>query len=254
MLSQLQRISCVLALGALSYFSTAQTARAQEQPRPPRSDEARGGEANSNKPEATPAIPPEKSSVTHHDLNLDGKALHYTATAGTLLIRDGEDDHPYGSIFSVAYTLDGADPNTRPVTFLYNGGPGSATIWLHMGSVGPVRVVTASPNATRTGAVPGRSQRVQPAGQERPGVHRCAADRLFASAWARARTRTFAASIRTLKPSTNSSALGHGEPALELAQVPLWRVVRHAAVVRDWPMRWRATAFRSMAWFCCRRS
>src|ERR1700728_3491193 len=152
MLSQLQRISCVLALGALSYFSTAQTARAQEQQRPPRSDEARGGEANNNKPEATPAIPPEKTSVTHHDLTLDGKALHYTANASTLLIRDGEDDHPYGIMFSVSYTLDGADPNTRPVTFLYNGGPGAATIWLHMGSVGPVRVVTASPDAT--GAAP----------------------------------------------------------------------------------------------------
>ncbi len=91
--------------------------------------------------------PPEKSSVTHHDLTLDGKVLHYTATAGTLLIKD-EDDKPYGSIFYVAYTLDGAAPGKRPVTFLYNGGPGSATLWLHMGSVGPVRVLTASPKAT----------------------------------------------------------------------------------------------------------
>ena len=48
-----------------------------------------------------------------------------------------------------AYTLDGVtDLRTRPVTFLYNGDPGSATLWLHMGSVGPVRIVTASPNAT----------------------------------------------------------------------------------------------------------
>jgi carboxypeptidase C (cathepsin A) len=147
MLSQLQRISCALALGALSYFCTAQTVRAQEQQRPPRSEEARGGEAN-NKPEATPPVPPEKSSVTHHDLNLDGKALHYTATASTLIIRDGEDDHAYGSIFSVAYTLDGTDANTRPVTFFYNGGPGSATLWLHMGSFSPVRVETDSPKAT----------------------------------------------------------------------------------------------------------
>jgi carboxypeptidase C (cathepsin A) len=134
-------------LGALSVFCTAQAVQAQEQQRQPRPDEPRTGDA-ANKPEPTPPIPPEKSSVTHHDLNLDGKALHYTATAGTLLIRDGEDDHPYGSIFYVAYTLDGEDANTRPVTFLYNGGPGSATIWLHMGSVGPVRVETDSPKAT----------------------------------------------------------------------------------------------------------
>jgi carboxypeptidase C (cathepsin A) len=144
-LSQFQRISCALALGAVSFFSTVQTLHAQEPQRPPRAEDAH---PDGNKPEPTPAIPPEKSSVTKHDLNLDGKVLHYTATASSLLIRDGEDDHPYGAIFSVAYTLDGADPNTRPVTFLYNGGPGSATIWLHMGSVGPMRVVTASPAAT----------------------------------------------------------------------------------------------------------
>ena len=130
-------------MGALFVFCTMQAARGQEQRRP---DEQHAGDAN--KQENQQPIPPEKSSVTKHDMTLDGRTLHYTATAGTLLIRDGEDDHPYGSIFYVAYTLDGADPNARPVTFLYNGGPGSATIWLHMGSVGPVRVVTDSPKAT----------------------------------------------------------------------------------------------------------
>jgi carboxypeptidase C (cathepsin A) len=144
MVSQLKRSSCALALGVLFAVGTVQAVRAQEQPRRP--DEARGGEANAG--EKTPPIPPEKTSVTKHDLTLNGQTLHYTATAGTMLIRDGEDDHPYGSIFYVAYTVDGADPNTRPVTFLYNGGPGSATLWLHMGSVGPVRVETDSPNAT----------------------------------------------------------------------------------------------------------
>jgi len=97
-------------------------------------------------------IPPETTSTTSHELTLGGKKLMYTATAGTLLI-NGDDDKPYGSIFYVAYTLDGAgDPGTRPLTFFYNGGPGSASLWLHMGSVGPVRVVTASPSAT--GAAP----------------------------------------------------------------------------------------------------
>ncbi len=95
----------------------------------------------------TRLIPPEKSSVTHHELAIGGKSLKYTATAGTLLIRDVE-DKPYGSMFYVAYTLDGAELGTRPVSFLYNGGPGSATIWLHMGSFSPVRVSTDSPNAT----------------------------------------------------------------------------------------------------------
>lgn len=112
---------------------------AQEQRRP--DDQQKHDE------EKTPPIPPEKTSVTHHDMTLGGKTIHYTATAGTLLIH-GDDDKPYGSIFYVAYTEDGADAKSRPLTFLYNGGPGSATLWLHMGSVGPVRVMTASPAAT----------------------------------------------------------------------------------------------------------
>jgi carboxypeptidase C (cathepsin A) len=95
----------------------------------------------------TAPIPPEKSSVTHHEMTLGGRSLRYTATAGTLLIRD-EEDKPYGSMFYVAYTLDGAEAKTRPVSFLYNGGPGSATIWLHMGSFSPVRITTDSPNPT----------------------------------------------------------------------------------------------------------
>lgn len=156
-MSQFERRMCGLMLGALFFFTTTIPTRAQERRRP---DETRieQNEPDQNKPEPNKpeqnkgenpqAVPPEKSAVTHHEMTLDGKTLRYTATAGTLLIRDGEDDHPYGSIFSVAYTLDGADPNTRPVTFLYNGGPGSATIWLHMGSVGPVRVETDSPKAT----------------------------------------------------------------------------------------------------------
>ncbi|MBS1855669.1 MAG: peptidase S10 [Acidobacteria bacterium] len=97
--------------------------------------------------ESTP-IPPETSSVTQHQITLDGRQLPYHATAGTLLITDAE-DKPECAIFYVAYTLDGvSDPRTRPVTFLYNGGPGSASIPLHMASVGPMRVVTASPEAT----------------------------------------------------------------------------------------------------------
>ncbi len=92
-------------------------------------------------------IPPEKTSATRHEMTLGGKTLRYTATAGTLLIRD-EEDKPYGSMFYVAYTLDGAEARTRPVSFLYNGGPGSASLWLHMGSFSPVRITTDSPNAT----------------------------------------------------------------------------------------------------------
>ena len=93
-------------------------------------------------------IPPERCSVTTHEMTLVGKAIHYTATASALLI-DGQDNKPYGSVFYVAYTEDGVtDPRTRPVTFMYNGGPGSASLWVHMGSVAAMRVITESPEAS----------------------------------------------------------------------------------------------------------
>jgi carboxypeptidase C (cathepsin A) len=97
--------------------------------------------------ETTIPIPPENSSVTRHDWTAGGRTIHYTATAGNLLIKDDK-DKPNGSIFYVAYTEDGADPAGRPVTFFYNGGPGSSTAYLHMASFGPVRVITQSPDAT----------------------------------------------------------------------------------------------------------
>jgi carboxypeptidase C (cathepsin A) len=96
-------------------------------------------------------VPPEGSSTSNHELSLNGKMLKYTATAGNLVI-PGDDAQPYGSVFYIAYSLpDITDARARPITFLYNGGPGSASMWLHMGSVGPVRVVTSSPEATGSG-------------------------------------------------------------------------------------------------------
>ncbi|HEY4047627.1 MAG TPA: peptidase S10 [Acidobacteriaceae bacterium] len=98
--------------------------------------------------ESETAIPEEKVSTSEHVLTLNGRAVKYLATAGTLLLND-ESGKPYGSMFYVAYTEKGVqDEKTRPVTFLYNGGPGAASLWLHMGSVGPVRVETDSPQPT----------------------------------------------------------------------------------------------------------
>jgi carboxypeptidase C (cathepsin A) len=75
-------------------------------------------------------------------MRLDGLEIRYTATAGTLPIRT-DDGKVAGRMFFVAYTKDGEKPEGRPLSFLYNGGPGSATIWLHMGSFAPKRVVMA---------------------------------------------------------------------------------------------------------------
>ena len=78
--------------------------------------------------------------VTHHQITVDGKMLKYAATAGRLPIKraDGKIE---AEMFFVAYTLDGQEAAKRPVTFAFNGGPGSASIWLHMGALGPRKVV-----------------------------------------------------------------------------------------------------------------
>jgi carboxypeptidase C (cathepsin A) len=86
-----------------------------------------------------PAIPAERSVVTKHSVRIGGRAINYKATAGTLLIKDDK-GKPTVSFFYVAYTADGAKADKRPVTFMFNGGPGSSSMWLHMGSFGPVRV------------------------------------------------------------------------------------------------------------------
>ncbi len=78
--------------------------------------------------------------VTHHEIKIDGKTIRYTATAGRLPIKE-LDGTIAAEMFFVAYTMDGADPAKRPVTFAFNGGPGSASMWLHMGALGPKRVV-----------------------------------------------------------------------------------------------------------------
>jgi len=89
----------------------------------------------------------EVRKVSHHTTTIGGKVIAYTATAGTLTIRD-DDGKPTASMFYVAYTAGDSRDRHRPVTFFYNGGPGSSTLWLHMGSLAPVRVRTDSPSAT----------------------------------------------------------------------------------------------------------
>src|SRR6185312_5191145 len=107
---------CLLAVGAWA----AQTAKA---------------------PEAT-------QSVTQGSVMVEGQRVDYTATAGTIVLTN-QQGQPTGSMFYVAYTRDGVkNPGERPVTFFYNGGPGSSTIWLHMGAFGPQRIVTTDGTQT----------------------------------------------------------------------------------------------------------
>src|SRR6185437_12321166 len=78
----------------------------------------------------------EKVSTTHHTVNINGKTVPYTANTGTMVIRD-DDGKPKATVFYVSYTRDQEDAATRPITFFFNGGPGSASIWLDMGLMAP---------------------------------------------------------------------------------------------------------------------
>jgi len=115
---------------------------------------AQGPEGESKKePEAksaTEATPPpkEESSVTDHSIRMGGETIAYKATAGTILLKD-EESKPTASLFYIAYTRsDVKEPSQRPLAFVYNGGPGSSSVWLHMGAFGPRRVSTANAEPT----------------------------------------------------------------------------------------------------------
>ena len=86
-------------------------------------------------------FPLEKLSVTHHTIKLNGKILNYTATAGYMPIKD-ESGKLKANIFFVAYVKDEPEENSkRPITFAFNGGPGAASIFLHLGALGPKRIL-----------------------------------------------------------------------------------------------------------------
>ncbi|HKT41782.1 MAG TPA: peptidase S10, partial [Rhodanobacteraceae bacterium] len=94
------------------------------------------------------------SSTTTGTVTVEGKAISYKAVAGTLVI-DGtgaKESTPEVAMGYFAYFKQGVDPSRRPITFIYNGGPGSSTVWLHMGAWGPKRVVTN--DDTHTPAAP----------------------------------------------------------------------------------------------------
>jgi carboxypeptidase C (cathepsin A) len=137
-----------LLLGWATAFGQQQTIPPGQQPpqmpqrtrlpeQPAAQSETRQG-AQAQKPPAPP--PEEKSSVTHHSAKVGGQTINYTATAATYNIK-ADDGTIKASMFYVAYVKDGvADPAKRPISFVYNGGPGSASLFTHMG-MGPRQVV-----------------------------------------------------------------------------------------------------------------
>lgn len=127
------------AIAGLLLAASAAPLAAQDKPttdKPAADKPAKPAEIDTVKPPVE-----EQSWVSKGSVTIAGKPIAYTATAGTLTIRD-DAGKASASIFYTAYTVPGAN---RPVTFFYNGGPGSPTVWLHMGSFGPVRVKTDTP-------------------------------------------------------------------------------------------------------------
>jgi len=82
-----------------------------------------------------------RESVTTHEVTIAGQSIPYRATAGTMVVGLEDKEQPKGRLFYVSYVRnDVADATSRPVTFCFNGGPGSSAVWLHMGLFGPRRV------------------------------------------------------------------------------------------------------------------
>lgn len=134
-------VNVILATSLLVFLAPAIAARHDS------ADESAKVDAQHADKDKAPT-PHERTVTTSHSVTINGRSIAYKATAGTMIIRS-DDGKPDASVFYVAYTVDaGKGANPRPLTFLYNGGPGSSSIWLHMGSFGPMRVVTDSPQAT----------------------------------------------------------------------------------------------------------
>ena len=106
--------------------------------------EEKPAEKSEKKPEPT-----EQLSVTKHTAKVGGKKIAYTVTCGTMVMREeaekegkSEGEKAKATVFFIAYTLDGVKDNAeRAVTFSFNGGPGSSSVWLHLGLLGPRRVL-----------------------------------------------------------------------------------------------------------------
>ncbi len=129
----------------LSLCAVAQRNREDRASTPPASADTAKSATTDSKAADAKAEPKKDVSdappvVTHHEAHVGGKLLRYTATTGTLPLKNVETGEVEAHIFFIAYTLDGQQPAQRPLTFSFNGGPGSASVWLHLGAIGPKRV------------------------------------------------------------------------------------------------------------------
>ena len=134
----MSRIALLIVAGILTVLGGTRVDAQQPEEKPAEKADKTPGEKP--KDEKKPLTPEEKTVQTKHSIRIGGQEIKYTATAGTILLKL-EDGTPKASLFYIAYTKDDvSDPAKRPLTFTFNGGPGSASIWLHLGAFGPRRV------------------------------------------------------------------------------------------------------------------
>lgn len=145
-LPMLRRARLVLAVSAvaLAAVAFADLARADDPPQPRNEAAAgqkggRGGNAAQASPSAAEQHRLPGDQTTKQSLDLPGRTLNFAATAGSIRVFD-EKGEPLADIAAMSYELDGADRATRPVTFLFNGGPGASSAWLQFGAAGPWRL------------------------------------------------------------------------------------------------------------------
>jgi carboxypeptidase C (cathepsin A) len=132
------RARLILGIVTVAFFFFAQSPRVSAQT--PEKD--KDAKASDSKDKCDAAATKEEVSTTDHTIRIGAQTIPYKATASTTLLKNDKGDAT-GLLYSVAYTRsDVKDLSLRPVSFLYNGGPGSATMWLHMGAFGPRRVHT----------------------------------------------------------------------------------------------------------------
>ena len=138
-----------LALALIFGQPARLSAQEEKESKPSEAKSAEAKSAEAKPTEGKEPAPKEESSVTEHTIRLGGQTIPYKATASTTLLKNDKGD-PAALLFSIAYTRsDVKDASTRPLAFIYNGGPGSSSVWLHMGAFGPRRIVTANaPQAT----------------------------------------------------------------------------------------------------------
>jgi carboxypeptidase C (cathepsin A) len=145
----MNRILKVGSLALLLVFAQAARITAQESDKESKPGEAKSSAKGADvKPGAESEAPKEESFVTEHTIRISGQSINYKATASFTLLKDNKGE-PTAKMFSMAYTRnDVKDFSQRPIAFVYNGGPGSSSIWLHMGAFGPRRVVTGDATPT----------------------------------------------------------------------------------------------------------